>query len=337
MLRLRSRRTPSPFRGSRLSKPLQVAIAVLLVSALLFWVTDPHEIWLTLNRLDVRWALVAVLIITADRLLMTYKWLGLLAARGHTLSVFEGTALYCNAMLWGMALPTTVGADTVRTLSLRKRGVPLPDAISSILVERGIGFLSAMAMALVALLALRHWLPGYATFWPWFLAGGLFFSAAILLFVLSFSPRAFDMLEQIVPSRWHGSSVMRKLKSLHEAYRSLRTGPGVLLRFTAMTFLQQLIPIPLNWAVARALGIDIPLIVLLGVLPLTLLVSRLPVTVEGIGVFEGAFVALLSQAGVHPAQAVAIALTSRALFIVTLLPWWLMHGIRSGWLRPRIL
>jgi len=320
-----------------LSKRLQVAVAVLLVGALLFWVTDPHEIWLTLHRLDSRWALVAVLIITADRLLMTYKWLLLLAARGHTLSVVEGTALYCNAMLWGMALPTTVGADTVRTLSLRKRGVPLPDAISSILAERGIGLLSAMAMALVALLALRHWWPGYATFWPWLLAGGLFFSAAILLFVLSFSPRAFELLEKIVPSRWHGSSVMRKLKSLHDAYRSLRTGHGVLLRFTGLTFVQQLISIPLNWAVALALGIDIPLIVLLGVMPLTMLVARLPITVEGIGVFEGAFVALLSQAGVHPAQAVAIAITSRALFIVSLLPWWLMHGVRSGWLRPRIL
>jgi uncharacterized membrane protein YbhN (UPF0104 family) len=68
-------------------------------------------------------------------------------------------------------------------------------------------------------------------------------------------------------------------------------------------------------------------------LPLALLISRLPISIDGIGVFEGMFIVLMSLAGLSAAQAVAIAVTSRILGTITYIPWWLAYVISSRNLR----
>lgn len=319
-----------------MSKRVRITVSVLILAALLLLLADPRETWRTLQGVDGRWAALAVLIMVGDRVLMSFKWLLLLGARGYRLTLVEGTALYCSAMLWGMALPTTVGADAVRTLSLRNRGVRPSDAVSSIIVERGIGSLCALALALVGLLALRPLWPGNVAFWHWFAAGGALLAAGVLFFVMSFSDRAFGALMRFVPSRWRALKVMQGMHSLHEAYRSLGTRGSLIVVFTLLTFAEQLLAVPFNWAVAHALGLDVPVIVLIGALPVALLVSRLPISFEGIGIFEGIFVVIMSQAGLAPAQSLAMAIVSRVLVAAALLPWWLVHGMRSGSLRPRV-
>jgi uncharacterized membrane protein YbhN (UPF0104 family) len=54
-----------------------------------------------------------------------------------------------------------------------------------------------------------------------------------------------------------------------------------------------------------------------------MLVARLPISINGIGVFEGALILTLSLAGVSASEAVAIAVMGRILDTVALLPWWL--------------
>jgi hypothetical protein len=64
-----------------LSKRIRVAVSVLVLAALLVFITDPQETWQTLRGVDARRAAVAWLIMVGDRVLMSYKWLLLLAAR----------------------------------------------------------------------------------------------------------------------------------------------------------------------------------------------------------------------------------------------------------------
>jgi hypothetical protein len=60
-----------------------------------------------------------------------------------------------------------------------------------------------------------------------------------------------------------------------------------------------------------------------GVLPLALLFSRLPVSFDGLVVFEGIVMFLLSLGGVPPAEGVAVALMARVVKIVSCLPSWI--------------
>ena len=63
-------------------------------------------------------------------------------------------------------------------------------------------------------------------------------------------------------------------------------------------------------------------------------ISRLPISIDGIGVYEGIFIGIMTLGGVRPEDSLAISLAARALQIVVWLPWWLMLVARTGALGP---
>jgi uncharacterized membrane protein YbhN (UPF0104 family) len=85
---------------------------------------------------------------------------------------------------------------------------------------------------------------------------------------------------------------------------------------------------------ALGLGVDVNLLLLLGVLPISTLISRLPISFDGLGVFEAVFVGLLVLAGIGADAALAIAISGRIIQLFAFLPWWVVYVARSGAVRP---
>ena len=71
-------------------------------------------------------------------------------------------------------------------------------------------------------------------------------------------------------------------------------------------------------------------------MPLAILISRLPISIDGIGVYEGIFIGIMTLGGVRPEDSLAISIAARALQILVWLPWWLMLVARTGTLRPPV-
>ena len=81
-------------------------------------------------------------------------------------------------------------------------------------------------------------------------------------------------------------------------------------------------------------AIDFNAIFLFAAVPLAILVSRLPISIDGIGVYEGIFIAIMTLGGVRPDDSLAISLAMRALQIVAWLPWWLAMAVQTHGVRP---
>jgi glycosyltransferase 2 family protein len=84
-----------------------------------------------------------------------------------------------------------------------------------------------------------------------------------------------------------------------------------------------------QFTLLRAVGSPIGLAQVALVAPLIPLISLLPVTANGLGIAEGAFVLFYTQVGVAPDQAFAAALLRRLLTIATAVPGgllWLGSG-----------
>lgn len=313
--------------------PTRLAIVVAFTALLFVYGLDVHELERRLRDFHFAYALLAAAVVLVDRLTMTYKWSLLLRAQGHRLPILPGLKIYCASMCWGVVLPTTVGADAVRTVLAMKRGIGGADVAASILVERMIGFLCALALALVSLVLLRGSGILVDRYDHALYTGAALLLGALALAAICLNATAFDALATRLPNALRRSSAMRHLERLAHAYRSLEAARGTIAAFTAITFIEQLFGVTITWVLARGFGVTVDLLTLLAVVPIATLISRVPISIDGLGVYETVFAVLMAPAGVTPSASVAIALVGRAIQFLCVLPWWLAQVLGTGELR----
>jgi uncharacterized protein (TIRG00374 family) len=250
------------------------------------------------------------------------------------LPFFRGVKIYCAANIWGMFLPATIGADAIRAWSTSRRGLNLNEVIASIVVERMIGFLTALLFSLLSLfllsfLGVLH--PRFEHVW-WFTTAMLVgFTAA---FLASFSQPVFDLVHGRLLRRLSHTRLVENLRVVHSAYLAYRGNASLLASFFVLTLVERVIEIVSTWVIARGLGVEVDLIFIFGALPLALLISRIPISINGWGVFDGVFLLLMSLAGISAAESIAIALVARIIQPLAYLPWWVAQVIDSGDIRP---
>jgi glycosyltransferase 2 family protein len=186
----------------------------------------------------------------------------------------------------------------------------------------------------VSLLLLRFLVPNAAEYDTPLLVGIASLLVTIGVLLLSFNRKSLTALLNLLPRRVAHSSAARLVSRLHEAYRSLASDRRRLALFFALTLTEQLLVTVCYGLVALALQLQFNPVFLLAAVPLAILVSRLPISIDGLGVYEGIFIAIMSLAGVHPDASLALSVAARVFQIVVWLPWWLMLVARTGALRP---
>jgi glycosyltransferase 2 family protein len=313
---------------------LRISITVLACALLLIYVVDVRAVLQTLTHCDPMWALVVLGVFTLDRMLMSFKWGLLLTIRGYRVTLTERMMVYCSSMMWGLALPSTVGADGIRILLVRRFGVRVDDALATILVERGLGFISALLMAVMSLLLLRFIVPDAGAYGTPLLIGIASLLAAIGIMLLSFNSKAVTSVLGLLPQRAAQSSAARLIVRLHEAYRSLSFDRRRLALFFALTVAEQLLVAVCYGLVALALQLQFNAVLLLAAVPLAILISRLPISIDGLGVYEAIFIGVMALGGMRPDDSLALSVAARIFQIVVWLPWWLMLVARTGAVRP---
>lgn len=313
---------------------IKLLISAGLIGLIIWYMGGIAELVTIVKGANPAFFILAFFIITFDRALMMYKWKLLLKSRNQQIPFFHGLKIYCSAMIWGLFLPTTVGADAIRAYITTKSGLNGHEVIASIVVERMVGFIASLIMGLIGLYILSSSAQFDDKFDSIWYAGSIVLLAGIILFAISFSQSFFDIFYGSLPDRWHEIKIVSRLKGLHETYISYKANRRSVFLFFNLTLFEQLFTIVFGWVIALALNVDVDLIFIAGVMPVTILITRLPISFDGIGVFEGIFVILMALGGIGAAEAISIALVGRVVQILSWMPWWLTYTIQSGHARP---
>lgn len=309
-------------------------MTLVLIGAILWYLGGIGEVGKLMSRFNPLFIVFILLLNTFDRGLMTYKWGRLLQGRGIRLPFLYGMKIYCASMIWGMFLPATVGADAIRAYSTSKFGLNSNEVVASIIIERMIGFLSALFLGLLSLILLSVLGILDDRFKVVWWAGAGLLGMALVGFVFSFSKSVYEFLYDRILSKFQETRIVKRFKQFHSVYLTYQDDKKTLLIFFALTFGEQWLPILNSWLLAKGMGLDIGLIVLAGIVPLTILISRIPIAISGLGIYDGIFMLLLSLAGISPAWAIAITLSGRIFQIASSLPWWGAHVIGIGSFQP---
>lgn len=313
---------------------LRLGLSIVLIVLLFTYVVDARQVLRILSGFQPAWLLLALIVVTLDRMLMAYKWTLLLKAQGHRLPLLPAVTIYCTSMVWGLVLPATVGADAIRAVMATKRGFNGTDVVTSIVIERLVGFVLALALAIVSLVILRTVGVLDGAYDAVLYLGIALLAGSIAALFVSMNESLVGRVVVRLPQVFRKSKAMHHLTRFTTAYHSLGADRGVIARFGALTSIEQVFSVVFPWTLAKGLGVPADLLLLLGVLPLSTLVSRLPISVDGLGVYEAVFVGLLLLAGIPAESALAIAISGRVIQLLAFLPWWFVHATGPQPIRP---
>lgn len=228
-------------------------------------------------------------------------------------------------------LPSGFGADVLRAVALgRGRGL-VPEVTASIAMERMLSGVALMtANLLAALYALQGREPGRFA-----LASlGLALVAAIAM-LLPLNQRFMEWIRVSWIGRWlsrySGHRWMRTITRFWNAYYAYRHRPGVLLAVMLLSMTETVLVILSMAFLAEATGTHITPAMLLVVVPLTLVLHRLPITYWGIGVADGGFAFLLKALYfIPPTQALTVAAAYRVIELLANIPGALLWRDLAG-------
>jgi uncharacterized protein (TIRG00374 family) len=291
---------------------LQVGLSAGLI-LLVLWRANPAEVADAARALDPSWLLAALALNIAVTPLMGYRWLLLLRARGRRdvpLSWLCGT--YFVALLLGQVLPTAVGGDAVRALDLARRTGARAEAVSSVLVDRVVGTGALVVLAAAGALAGGGGLGGGDV-----LLLELGIAAATLVAAwLILARRARALLRLGVPVA-RRARVEQPARAIYEALHAYRGHPLALGAVFLLAIVAQALRVGVIVLLSHGMGLDVSVGTYLLLGPVLFLVTIVPISLNGVGLREAAFVVVLAGVGVSRADAFVLGLAFFAVGVLT--------------------
>ena len=296
---------------------VSIALLILLFSLLV----DVNDVWTAIMAARPGGIALAIALIILALLVSAIKWGILLRAQVATISLPYLFNTYLVGLFFNNFLPSNVGGDVARIADIAKRTGKAPEATASVIGER---LISGMALALTALIGLLFSPQVSGQFAP--IVGGLilFFVFVMGLFASRRAKRIIStVIRRLLGPKWF-ERIGRVAGSIALAIRN----PSTFLWAMFWSFAFHITLVLVNYAIFIALNINLPLISFVLYVPIIAAIQLVPVSVNGFGVREVAYVYFFGTVGVSSSGAAAASLLFGILVMLVSLPGGLIFASR---------
>jgi uncharacterized protein (TIRG00374 family) len=296
-----------------LVQTLKIAVSVGLI-AFLFYKLSPGNLLADLSRVKPWHLLGATGIFFASVVLGAYQWHLLLGAGGIALPFSKTFRVYFVGIFFNNFLPAGVGGDVMKIYDVTRVGNDPYQVFAVTMLDRVIGIAGLCVLALAASAVLfagpgLENLPLYAVIFAGCVAPVI---ALILNRRLSRGVRGLFGKITFMGLGSRFDTVFRRLGE----FRRVRK---LLAQLTVLAMAVQFLRVVTHMLVAQSLGIDVTPLGFLQFfvfVPLLSLLMILPISINGLGVREGAGILLFTQIGFSEAQALLMELITYAIMVV---------------------
>lgn len=251
------------------------------------------------DKLAIAYALVFLL-----TFLSALRWTTLLKYFGIVQRVIGSLKFYLISMFYGAVLPGIIAGDLVRLgLSIKLHGAAYKGKLTiGILVERACGLISVLCIfSVMSLLAKSLIQEGDLP------VGGASVAAIFIVLCAGFSFLALKTMSQNwLDSLGKRDGLLRRMALLLCEFRSLSIVSVLWILILSSSV--NLIDIAASYYLAQALNLDVSIYVFLLIIPMTYVLTALPISLGGLGVREGVLTFFLVKVGVVASDAVTLAL-----------------------------
>jgi len=279
----------------------KLGLSAVLLGVLLYK-TDLSDLGDAVAHAQLGWVTVALIGYIVSQFISSIRWTMLARPLGFNQPFVHFFTAYFTGMYMNLFAPSTVAGDIGRALLLAGGQQRKALAFTTVLADRGLGFVTLSWIGAVAVLTQ----PGYTIPAPlyyaaWTVPAGTLFAWLCLpqLMVRMFKRG----------NRWR-LLVERDLAPYWKDVRLLVSTSAVAVVFHTLQVLTQVL-------LAHALGLRVPLSFFFIFVPVVNILGMVPVSFSGIGVREGGYWFFLAQVGVTRSAALALGLLSSAVVLAT--------------------
>jgi uncharacterized protein (TIRG00374 family) len=284
---------------NRIFNGLKVGVSLALIVIILRSV-DLNVLWGVVRHANLWYLAAAVAVSIVGVLVRGVRWQILLRDQGVPASLREITALWFISFLFTNLLPSGIGGDAIKAYELSRSTGQSAQVISTVLVDRFMGLFALQAIALAALLFSWWLIPGQIV-----ILTVVIFGASLLVGWVVSSKPLWSGLARHIPL----FARFLTIKSVHALVTSLQSySRSALIRAFGVGLLFNGLLISMNILLGIALGANLPVAYYMVFVPITSIVLIAPISFAGLGVREGTYVFLFTQAGLPQEVALSLAL-----------------------------
>ena len=294
-------------------KKISFNILKILVTTLLFVLifdkVDINSTIMMLKTIAPSFFIIALLVMIVEVLIANFRWKIVLKQLGSNITFYKALRYLWIGVFFNQALPSSIGGDAVRGYYLCKNeNYSLSDATIGVLLDRVIGLLGLVLLVILTIPLIFESTITVLT--KWTILSIIFF--ALLAIILS-------LIIDLIPNKFS------QLKIINGLVKFSTKGREVLFSYYGLIAVILSIIIHLTfvfaaWLLAYGMGLDIPFIGMLLIVPITNLLIALPISIAGWGIREGLFITGLGYLNVSSDAALALSILYGLLMLVVSLP-----------------
>lgn len=296
-------------------------LAKAVISAgLIMWLlgrTDLNEVYQAMRRVQLPLLVGAFMLNFVGYAISISRWRVLLRAQDHPAPPVFLVQSYMTGIFFNNVLPSTIGGDTVRAYDSWRLGGDKARAVAIIFVDRLTGMTALAAFAVIGLFlfqTIHIGIPHLAVILPGILAVMGFLVWAV------FSPS----MAVGASSRFAGlPAPLRRIGGRMASGLSAFRGKGrALMAALGLSAILQVNVVLHYFLIAESLGLGVPLLHFLFIIPVALAIMAIPLSINAIGIRENVFVFFFALYGIAAGDALAFAWVAYLVLLA--------HGVLGG-------
>jgi glycosyltransferase 2 family protein len=302
----------------------------LAVSGALLWVlfsrADLSAMATQFRHMNLAWMFAALLTYGLMLVVSAWRWQLLLQVQSIPVGFGHLTNSFLVATFFNNFLPSNIGGDVVRVADTAPYAGSKTVATTIVLIDRVLGLIALLAVAAGAsALATIGGIPLAGVGYIWI---GLVAVLGALLFVLRFPERFARIMHRAAGGR--GEGIQARLLNLLGAIARFAQEPRRLAVAFAGALAVQFLLVVFYMCAAHSLAVPFPLMAASVVVPVSLAVQMVPLSINGFGVREAVFAFFFASLGLNVGTALTLSLGSAALIMLFSLTGGAVFLLRRG-------
>lgn len=243
----------------------------------------------------------AICVLFFHQYLWAYTWRIALKEKNININHKSIYRAVLTSYFFGTFLPSSLGPDLILTFNIGKSLQEKQHAPSSLLFIRLMNITSTLLVSGIILMFISHT----------FVLRQLLISTWFLLLLtwisywIAIHPKSNKLVERIANKYQYLRFIYKISHSFYTFGLDNKVSTRIWLLGLTMSFVKVLV----DYLIALSLGIHIPYLCFLGLVPIISIISLLPISIAGLGVREGAYIGIFSNMGIQSVKSFSISLT----------------------------